>query len=147
MFDEAPVVIKERFVIQRQLPTRWRPGRPVQPSRPRDFTMCSSTQIPHIVKVGMTLGTGIPEQKIRIIAPHVGGGFGSKLQVYPEEQLALSLAKRLGRPIKWTEARSENFLATHHGRDQIQEMELAADEDGKITGFRARSWRTWGPTS
>src|SRR5919106_147552 len=62
--------------------------------------------------------------------------FGSKLQVYPEEALALELARRLGRPIKWTETRSEGYLATHHGRDQVQKIELAANEDGKILGYR-----------
>ncbi|HEY7280242.1 MAG TPA: xanthine dehydrogenase family protein molybdopterin-binding subunit [Actinomycetota bacterium] len=138
VFASAPVVVKERFVIQRQVPNAME-GRGVlcQPNPAMgDFTLYTSTQIPHIVKVGMALGTGIPESKIRIVAPRVGGGFGSKLQVYPEEQLALTLAKRLGLPIKWTETRSENFLATHHGRDQIQEFELAADEDGRIRGYR-----------
>src|SRR5438093_12302579 len=86
----------------------------------------------------MSLGTGIPVSKIRVIAPKVGGGFGSKLQVYAEEMLALVLAKRIGRPIKWVETRSENYLATHHGRDDLQEMELAATEEGKILGFRAK---------
>jgi carbon-monoxide dehydrogenase large subunit len=139
VFASAPVVVKERYVIQRQIPNAIEPrGVLCQPNPAMgDFTLWTSTQIPHIVKVAMTLGTGIPESKIRIIAPRVGGGFGSKLQVYAEEMLALALAKRLGRPVKWTETRSENFLATHHGRDQIQEMELAADEDGKIRGFRA----------
>jgi carbon-monoxide dehydrogenase large subunit len=139
-FGSAPVIVKERFVIQRQVPNAME-GRGVlcQPNPAMgDFTLYTSTQIPHILKVGMALGTGIPESKIRIVVPRVGGGFGSKLQVYPEEQLALSLAKRLGRPIKWTETRSENYLATHHGRDQVQEMEIAADEDGKIRGFRAK---------
>ena len=140
VFDSAPVIVKERYVIQRQVPNAME-GRGVlcQPNPAMgDFTLYSSTQIPHIVKVGMALGTGIPESKIRVVAPRVGGGFGSKLQVYPEEQLALTLAKRLGLPIKWIETRSENFLATHHGRDQIQEMELAAGADGKIRGFRAK---------
>jgi aerobic carbon-monoxide dehydrogenase large subunit len=139
VFAEAPVVIKERYVIQRQLPTAIEPRSVlVQPEPAKgSFTMWTSTQIPHIVKVAMTLGMGIAESKIRIIAPLVGGGFGSKLQVYAEEMLALALAKRLGRPVKWTEERGENYLATHHGRDQIQEMELAADEDGKIHGYRA----------
>ena len=140
VFAEATVVIKERYVIQRQLPTAMEPRSIlVQPEPAKgSFTMWSSTQIPHIVKVAMTLGTGIPESKIRIIAPQVGGGFGSKLQVYAEEMLTLALAKRLGRAVKWTEERGENYLATHHGRDQIQEMELAADEDGKIHGYRIR---------
>src|SRR5439155_12117316 len=129
VFAAAPVVVKERYVIQRQVPNAIEPRAVLCQPNPAmgDFTLCSSTQIPHIVKVAMTLGTGIPESKIRVIAPKVGGGFGSKLQVYAEEMLGLVLAKRLGRPVKWTETRSENYLATHHGRDQIQQMELAAD--------------------
>ena len=140
VFAEAPVVVKERYVIQRQLPTPMETRAVLAQPNPsmETFTLWSSTQIPHIVKVAMTLGLGIPESKIRVIAPKVGGGFGSKLQVYAEEMLSLALAKRLGRPIKWVETRSENYLATHHGRDQIQEMELAADNDGKIRGYRAR---------
>lgn len=140
VFSEAPIVVKERYVIQRQLPTPMETRSVLAAPNPAqgDFTLWTASQIPHIVKVAMTLGLGIPESKLRVIAPRVGGGFGSKLQVYPEEMLSLALAKRLGRPIKWTETRSENYLATHHGRDQIQEMELAADEEGRIRGYRAR---------
>jgi carbon-monoxide dehydrogenase large subunit len=140
VFAEAPVVVKERYVLQRAIPNAIEPrGVLVQPNQAMgDFTMWTSTQIPHIVKVAMTLGTGISESKLRIIAPRVGGGFGSKLQVYAEEMLALALAKRLNRPIKWIEGRSENYLATHHGRDQIQDVELAADEDGKIRAYRVK---------
>ena len=140
VFAEAPVVVKERYVIQRQIPTPIETRSVLAAPSPAqgEFTLWSSTQIPHIVKVAMTLGLGISESKLRVIAPRVGGGFGSKLQVYPEEMLSLAIAKRLGRPIKWTETRSENYLATHHGRDQIQEMELAADQDGRIRGYRAR---------
>lgn len=140
VFAEAPVVVKERYVIQRQIANAIEPRAVlVQPSPAMgEFTMWSATQIPHIVKVAMTLATGISESKLRIIAPRVGGGFGSKLQVYPEEALCLVLAKRLGRPVKWVESRTENYLATHHGRDQIQEMELATDEGGKIRGYRAK---------
>jgi len=140
VFADAPVVVKERYVIQRQIPNAIEPRAVlVQPSPAQgEFTMWSATQIPHIVRVAMTITTGIPESKLRIIAPKVGGGFGSKLQVYPEEALCLALAKRLGRAVKWVETRSENYLATHHGRDQIQEIEFAADEDGKIRGYRCR---------
>src|SRR6266540_3422079 len=140
VFSEAPVVVKERYVIRRLVPNAIEPrGVLCQPNPAMgDFTLYSATQIPPIVKVAMTLGTGIPESKLRVIAPRVGGGFGSKLQVYAEEMLGLVLAKRLGRPVKWTETRSENYLATHHGRDQIQQMELAADEEGKIRGFRGQ---------
>ena len=84
----------------------------------------------------MSLTTGIPENKLRIIAPDVGGGFGAKLQFYREEILATVLANRLGRPIKWTESRSENMVATHHGRDQIQFIEMAATREGKILGMK-----------
>jgi carbon-monoxide dehydrogenase large subunit len=79
----------------------------------------------------------MPEAKLRVIAPDVGGGFGSKLDVYAEELLALALARRLKKPVKWTEERSEGYLATIHGRDVVQEMEYAADADGKITAVRA----------
>jgi len=140
VFAEAPVVVKERYVIQRAIPNAIEPRAIlVQPNTAMgDFTMWSATQIPHIVKVAMTLGLGISESKLRVIAPRVGGGFGAKLQVYAEEMLALALAKRLGRPIKWVEERSENYLASHHGRDQIQEVELAADADGRIHGYRMK---------
>ena len=122
VFTEAPVVVKQRYVIQRQIPNAIEPRAVLVQPWPAsgEFTMWSSTQIPHIVKIGMTITTGIPESKLRIIAPMVGGGFGSKLQVYSEEAICLALAKRLRRPVKWVEGRSENYLATHHGRDQIQ---------------------------
>ncbi len=138
VFAEAPVVVKERYVIQRAIPNPIEARAViVEPSPAQgEYTIWSSTQIPHIVKVAMVVATGIAESKIRVIAPRVGGGFGSKLQVYGEEALCLLVAKRLGRPVKWVEERSENYLATHHGRDQIQVAELAADEHGKIRGFR-----------
>jgi carbon-monoxide dehydrogenase large subunit len=80
--------------------------------------------------------TGIPEHKIRVVAPDVGGGFGSKLDVYAEEVLALLIAKKLGRPVKWTESRSENYQATIHGRDQIQRLSAAFDRDGRMRGLK-----------
>jgi carbon-monoxide dehydrogenase large subunit len=140
VFAEAPVVVKQRNVIRRLIPNAIEPRSIIVQPIPAtgQFTMWSSTQIPHVLRTGMALATGIAESKLRIIAPRVGGGFGSKLQVYPEEALALELARRLGRPIKWTETRTEGYLATHHGRDQIQDMEIAADRDGKIRGYRAR---------
>jgi carbon-monoxide dehydrogenase large subunit len=140
VFAEAPVVVEQRNVIQRQIPNAIESRSVLAEPYPAsgEFTLWTASQIPHIVKVAMTVATGISESKLRIIAPRVGGGFGSKLQVYPEEALALVLARRLRRPVKWTETRSENYLATHHGRDHIQKMELAADEDGKIRGYRAR---------
>jgi carbon-monoxide dehydrogenase large subunit len=99
--------------------------------------MWSSTQIPHVARVTLAGTTGISETKLRVIAPDVGGGFGSKLQVYAEEALCLALARRLGKPVKWIEERSEGYLATHHGRDMLQQIELAATAEGKITAVRA----------
>jgi carbon-monoxide dehydrogenase large subunit len=140
VFAEAPVVIKERYRVQRQVPNAMEPRAIlVEPNMASgQYTMWSSTQIPHVLRTAMAIATGISESKLRIVAPRVGGGFGSKLQVYPEEALALEVARKLRRPIKWTETRSENFVATHHGRDQVQEIELAADEDGKIRGYRTK---------
>ena len=138
VFAAAPVVVKERYVIQRAIPTAIETRAVIADPSPAmgEYTLWSATQIPHIVRVAMVVATGIPESKLRVIAPRVGGGFGSKLQVYAEEALCLLVAKKLGRPVKWVEERSENYLATHHGRDQIQVAELAADEQGKIRGFR-----------
>jgi carbon-monoxide dehydrogenase large subunit len=140
VFADAPVVVEQKNVIRRLIANAIEPRSVLAAPTvgTGQFTLWSSTQIPHVLRTAMALATGIPESKLRIIAPRVGGGFGSKLQVYPEEALALDLAKRLGRPVKWTETRTEGYLATHHGRDQIQHVELAADEEGKIRGYRVR---------
>jgi carbon-monoxide dehydrogenase large subunit len=140
VFADAPVVVRERYKVHRLIANAMEPRSIlVQPSPAAEqYTMWSSTQVPHILRTAMAIATGIPESKLRIVAPRVGGGFGSKLQIYPEEALALELARRLRMPIKWTETRSEGYLATHHGRDQVQEVEIAAQEDGKILGYRVR---------
>ncbi len=136
---KADVVVKRRFIQQRLIPAAMEPrGVVVEPiAAANEFTMYTATQIPHILRVMLAVTTGIPEQKIRVIAPDVGGGFGSKLDVYAEEVICLIVAKRLGRPIKWTESRSEGFQATIHGRDQIQDIEIAATRDGTILGVSA----------
>ena len=103
-----------------------------------DITLYSSTQIPHILKVMVAVTLGIPEHQMRVIAPAVGGGFGSKLNVYAEELLCVALARKHGVPVRWNETRSENTVATIHGRGQIQHIELAADADGKLTAVRVR---------
>ena len=89
--------------------------------------MWSATQIPHILRLMLAMTLEIPEHKVRVIAPDVGGGFGGKLQVTPEEVITCSSRSRLGKPVKYTESRSESMLAAHHGRDQIQRLTLAAD--------------------
>jgi len=137
-FAKADVVVKRRFIQQRVIPAAMEPRAVVVApiAAAEEFTVYSATQVPHIVRVMLALTTGIPEQKIRVIAPDVGGGFGSKLDFYAEEVITLVVAKRLGRPIKWNESRSEGFQATIHGRDQIQDLEIAATRDGKMLGLR-----------
>ena len=140
LFAEADVTVSERYRQNRLIPNAIEPRAVfVQPlPATGEFTIWSSTQIPHIARVTLSGVTGIPESKLRVIAPDVGGGFGSKLDVYAEEALALAIARRLGRPVKWTEGRSEGYLATIHGRDVVQEIELAATSAGKITAVRTK---------
>jgi aerobic carbon-monoxide dehydrogenase large subunit len=133
---DAPVTIERRYVQQRLIPTAMEPRSVLCAPEGDGFTLWSATQIPHILRLMLATVTEIPEHKIRVIAPDVGGGFGSKLQVYGEEVLALLLARRLRRPIKWTESRSEGNMAVHHGRDQIQRLTLAAERDGRIRGLK-----------
>jgi aerobic carbon-monoxide dehydrogenase large subunit len=138
-FANADVVVKERYRHQRLIPNAIEPrGVVVQPlPATGELKMWSATQVPHIARVTLAMMLGLPETKLRVIAPDVGGGFGSKLNVYAEEALALAIAGRLGRPVKWIETRMEGYTATIHGRDQIQEIELAATSEGKITAVRA----------
>jgi aerobic carbon-monoxide dehydrogenase large subunit len=139
-FSEAAVTVSERYRQNRLIPTAIEPrGILVVPVAAQgEYTIWSSTQIPHILRTLLALTLGISEAKVRVIAPEVGGAFGSKLNVYAEEQLAVALARKLGRPVKWIEERSEACQATIHGRDMIQEIELAATAEGKITAVRVR---------
>ncbi len=134
----ADVVVKRRFVNQRIIAGYMEPRAVVAApmGMSDEITVWSATQIPHVLRVVLSLSTGIPEQNLRIVAPDVGGGFGGKLQMYREEILALQLARKLGRPVKWNETRSEDMVASHHGRDQIQDLELAATKDGKLLGMK-----------
>jgi carbon-monoxide dehydrogenase large subunit len=100
------------------------------------MTVWSATQIPHILRFAIAATTGIPESKVRVIAPDVGGGFGGKLQTTPEEFATIAVARRLGKPCKFTETRSETMVSGHHGRDQWQKLTLAAEKDGTVTGLK-----------
>ena len=103
------------------------------------LTLWTSTQVPHLIRTMLPGLIGVPENRVRIVAPEVGGGFGSKLNLYPEEILASHLAKRLGSPIKWIESRRENAACTIHGRDQIGEYDVAVKNDGTLLGIRSRT--------
>ena len=136
--DAADVVVTRRYFQPRLIPNAIEPRGVLAQVGPTDeVTLWSATQVPHILRFALQLVLGIPESKIRVIAPDVGGGFGSKLNVYAEEALAVVLARRLGQPVKWTEERSENYQATIHGRDVVHELTFAATKDGTITAVRS----------
>ncbi|MGY1642101.1 xanthine dehydrogenase family protein molybdopterin-binding subunit [Geodermatophilus sp. SYSU D00703] len=137
-FADADVVVSRRFVNQRLIPAFMEPRSVVVQPQGDNYTMWSATQIPHVLRVMLAMVTGVPEHKIRVIAPDVGGGFGGKLQVNPEEVIALLVARRLGKPVKWTETRSESLMTAHHGRDQIQYIDVAADREGNVKGLKVR---------
>ncbi|MEH1128755.1 xanthine dehydrogenase family protein molybdopterin-binding subunit [Micromonospora sp. CPCC 206061] len=135
-FAGAEVVIKRRYIQQRLIPAFMEPRSVVVDPTGDQHTIWSATQIPHILRVMVALVTGMPEHKVRVVAPDVGGGFGGKLQVTAEELIAFMAAQRVGKPVKYTETRSDSLLSAHHGRDQIQDLELAARRDGTVLGLR-----------
>jgi aerobic carbon-monoxide dehydrogenase large subunit len=138
VFDSAPVIVQERYVQPRLIPNAIEPRGCLAYGVPPvdEWTLVTATQIPHIAKVTLAGTTGIDEHKLRVIAPDVGGGFGSKLNVYAEEALALALARKLRRPVKWIEGRRENYVATTHGRGVLHDCTLAGAEDGTILGMK-----------
>jgi carbon-monoxide dehydrogenase large subunit len=133
---DAEVVVERTFRQQRLVPAFMEPRSTVVDPTGAQFTMWSATQIPHILRLMLALTLGVPEHKVRVIAPDVGGGFGGKLQVTPEEILTFLVARRLAKPVKYTESRSESVQAAHHGRDQIQKLTLTARKDGTVTGLK-----------
>jgi carbon-monoxide dehydrogenase large subunit len=134
-FTDAPIILERTYRQQRLIPAAMEPRAVVASGVGGEFTLWSATQVPHILRVMLALVTGIGEQNLRVIAPDVGGGFGSKLQVTAEEVLTLLITRKLGRPVKWTESRSEGNMTVHHGRDQWQYIKVAADNDGRIRGL------------
>ena len=138
VFSQADVVVSHTYYQPRLIPNAIEPRAVLAQVGPSgDVTVYSATQVPHVLRFGLALVLGIDEARVRVIAPDVGGGFGSKLDVYAEEALAVALARRLRRPVTWTEARSEGYVATIHGRDFVTTYELAATKEGKILGCRA----------
>jgi carbon-monoxide dehydrogenase large subunit len=132
---DAEVTVKRRFIQQRLIPAFMEPRSVVvQPSKD-GVTLWSATQIPHILRTMLGLTLGIPEHKVRVIAPDVGGGFGGKIPVTPEEVITTLVARKLGKPCKFTESRSESLMSAHHGRDQIQDITITAKRDGTVTGL------------
>src|SRR5438093_3008195 len=120
----APIAMEPRGVLARYFPGE------------EELTVWSSTQIPHLLRTQLALMIGIPENKLRVITPEVGGGFGSKLNVYAEEALIGWISMQLGKPVKWIESRRENVQATIHGRAQVGTIEVGCKNDGTLTGLR-----------
>ena len=140
-FDEADRVITQRMRHQRLTPS------PIEPrgcvasfhAGEESMTLWTSTQIPHLIRTMLPDMIGVPENKLRIVAPEVGGGFGAKLNLYAEEALCCHLAKRMGAPIKWIESRRENAGTMTHGRDQVGDYEVAVKKDGTVLAIKAKT--------
>lgn len=145
-FEDASVVIKQRLVNQRQIPIAMEPRAVVADydAGYDKLTIWSSTQVPHFVRLLIAAICGHPENRVRVIAPEVGGGFGSKLNFYAEEAIVAYVSKTLCRPVKWNGRRTEDILATIHGRDQICDLEIAADNSGTLLGIRANLYQDLG---
>jgi carbon-monoxide dehydrogenase large subunit len=145
-FAKADVIVKERIIQQRLIPTAMETRGAVARYTPAtgELTLWNTTQNPHIVRFLTSLVAGVPEDKLRVIAPEVGGGFGSKIPAIPGDFLTVFCSMKLGRPVKWMETRRENYQGTTHGRDHVQEVELAATRDGKILGLRCQVWAGMG---
>jgi aerobic carbon-monoxide dehydrogenase large subunit len=137
-FAQADVVVERRVVNHRTA------GAPIEPRgvladyRAGSLTVWSSTQVPHFVRLFLAILLGMSEERVRVVAPEVGGGFGSKLQVYGEEVLAAWCSRKLDRPVKWIETRTENMAVAHQGRDQISQTKMGAKRDGTITAFHVK---------
>jgi carbon-monoxide dehydrogenase large subunit len=130
------IVIEREYRQQRLIPAFMEPRSTVVDPTGEQITVWSATQIPHILRFAIAATTGVPESKLRVIAPDVGGGFGGKLQQTPEEMITFAVARKLGKPVKFTETRSESLMTAHHGRDQWQKLTLSAEKDGTVTGLK-----------
>ena len=144
---EAEVVVEQRLVNQRLLPTPIEPRGAAAQYEPSsgEYTVWMTSQAPHVMRLLMTAFVfGIPETKMRCISPQVGGGFGTKIFLYPEYVLVAALAAKTGRPVKWMESRSENYAATTHGRDHVTYLKVGAKRDGTITALKAKTYANLG---
>ena len=141
LFSAADRVVKQRIVHQRLTPMAMEPRGVVASFSQADqaLTLWTSTQIPHLVRTLLPGMIGVPENRIRIVAPEVGGGFGAKLNLYAEEALCSHLSMRLNAPVKWIESRRESAAATIHGRDQIAYYEIAVKNDGRLLAIKTKA--------
>jgi carbon-monoxide dehydrogenase large subunit len=144
---EAEVVVKQRLVNQRLIPNPMEARGAAATYEPAtgQYTVWMTSQDPHIMRLLMTAFVfGIPETKMRCIALHVGGGFGTKIFLYHEYVLMAAIAEKVGRPVKWMETRSENYAATTHGRDHVAYVEIGGNRNGTITALKAKTFANMG---
>src|SRR5207245_6417102 len=139
VFASTEKTVSLRLIQQRLVATAMETRGVVAHYKGGELTLWTSTQIPHVVKTTVAETVRLPEHQVRVITPEVGGGFGSKLDVYGEEALISALSIALGRPVKWVETRRENFMATTHGRGQVVYVDAAATRDGTSTGLLVRA--------
>ncbi|HTO53150.1 MAG TPA: xanthine dehydrogenase family protein molybdopterin-binding subunit, partial [Myxococcota bacterium] len=140
LFREADGVVKLELVNQKVAPVSMEPRAVLAhwDEGPQRLTIWTSTQVPHLVKQAVAQCLGLSEVRIRVVAPEVGGGFGCKIPVYPEECLLPWISKQLRRPVKWAETRTENLLNTTHGRAHVHQIEAAYRKDGSVLALRGR---------
>jgi carbon-monoxide dehydrogenase large subunit len=139
---QAKHVTKLTFVNNRLIPNAIEPRAAIGEYEPGtdSYTLWSTSQNPHVLRLGLSAFIGLaPEHKFRVISPDVGGGFGSKIFIYPEETVCVWASKKVGRPVRWTAERSESFQADAHGRDHITTVELALDGSNKMTALRVKT--------
>ncbi|MEM0382217.1 MAG: molybdopterin cofactor-binding domain-containing protein [Nitrososphaerota archaeon] len=146
VFSRADVVVEQRMVNSRLQPTaiETRGVLAVYDRYAEKATVYMTSQNPHVHRLLLSLITGIPEHRLRVVSYDVGGGFGSKIHCYGPEAVVLYLAMKLGVPVKWIETREENFKSTIHGRDHVQYVEAAATRDGRVLGLRVKSYANMG---
>ncbi|HLS55592.1 MAG TPA: xanthine dehydrogenase family protein molybdopterin-binding subunit [Zeimonas sp.] len=141
-FAKAAHVTKMEFINNRLIPNAMEPraANAVYTRHDDSFTLYVASQNPHVERLLMSAFVlGLPESKVRVIAPDVGGGFGSKIFLYPEETALVWASKRVGRPIKWTAERSESFMTDAHGRDHVTTAEMAMDAQGGFLAMRVKT--------
>ncbi|AMA55258.1 xanthine dehydrogenase family protein molybdopterin-binding subunit [Bradyrhizobium sp. CCGE-LA001] len=146
-FAKAANVVKLDVTNNRLAPNAMEPRAAIADydAAEEHFTLYTTSQNPHVARLVLSAFYNIaPEHKLRVIAPDVGGGFGSKIFIYPEEMVALWASKKVGRPVKWTSDRTEAFLTDAHGRDHVTHAEMAFDANNKITGFKVKTYANFG---
>ena len=143
----ADVVVRQRLRNQRLIPTPMETRGCIAQHQPAtgEYTVWLTSQAPHVHRLLFTAFIfGIPENKVRVISPQIGGGFGAKIFMYPEYVLVTALSKKVGRPVRWIETRSENYIATTHGRDHVTDVEVGANRDGTITALKVKTYANLG---